>query len=540
MKKIGILLLLCAIFPISEKVLAFCGFYVAQAGVNLFNESSQVIIVKDGTKMTVTMANDYKGDAKDFAMVVPVPVVLQKDDIRIKENYLFERFSAYSAPRLTEYYDENPCYPTQYRDLKAPTATKGGSTSPTEKPSGKKDLGVKVEAQYQVGEYNILILSANESSGLETWLTQNGYKIPAGAKEVLEPYIKAKLKFFVVKVDLKKQTELGYSYLRPIQIAYKSANYMLPIRLGMANSKGVQDLVIYTITKQGRTETTNYRTVRMSTDTDIPTFVRSIFGEFYKAAFQKKWLKEGKNAVFLEYAWDISTNNPMKCDPCASPPVSNNDLIEAGVDWLNNEPNRLFFTRLHVRYDRDHFPQDLAFQETPNKERFQCRYVLHQPARGGLDCEAGKKYKEERLQRQAKELANLYELTGWNTNPQFEGYRKTIEGIEVSSVEKSRLMPVKDPNPFRLSAERKMPTKDSVAKVVVAINDSSSQTAVSSDSNSQVAENDTNIQETANTETPKTEAASSSTSWFTIIGTLIAAFLGTLAAGFLLRKKGGS
>ena len=35
-----------------------------------------------------------------------------------------------------------------------------------------------IEAQYTVGEYDILILSAQQSSGLETWLRENGYRIP--------------------------------------------------------------------------------------------------------------------------------------------------------------------------------------------------------------------------------------------------------------------------------------------------------------------------------------------------------------------------
>ncbi len=521
-----------------ENVLAFCGFYVAQADTKLFNESSQVILVKDGTKMTVTMANDYKGEVKDFAMVVPVPVVLQKNDIRIKENNLFERFSAYSAPRLTEYYDENPCYSPEKGTRSIPSSTKGGSSAPTAtKSPSKPNLGVKIEAQYQVGEYDILILSATESTGLETWLTQNGYKIPAGAREVLEPYIKAKLKFFVVKVNLSKQTELGYSYLRPIQIEYKSAQYMLPIRLGMANSRGVQDLLIYTITKQGRTETTNYRTMRMPTDTDIPTFVRGIFGEFYKAVFQKKWLKEGKNAVFLEYAWDISTNNPMKCDPCSAPALSDNDLMEAGVDWINNEPNRLFFTRLHVRYDREHFPQDLAFQETPNKERFQCRYVLHQPARGSLDCEEGKKYLQERLGKQAKELENLYDLTGWRNISQFETYKKSIDLIDVSNTDKSMLVPSKDPNPFRLSAEtqRTVAPKDTgKAKTIAVAEDTFSLGVENVNADSQlVSSPDTLVQEKV---AEKIDDVSSFP-WLLIGGVLLASFAGTLGAGMILKRR---
>jgi len=45
-------------------------------------------------------------------------------------------------------------------------------------------LGVRIEASYTVGEYDILILSAQQSDGLETWLTENGYKLPAGASRI--------------------------------------------------------------------------------------------------------------------------------------------------------------------------------------------------------------------------------------------------------------------------------------------------------------------------------------------------------------------
>ena len=46
------------------------------------------------------MYNDFKGDTKDFAMVVPVPVVLRKDDIKVVEQGIFQRLNDYSAPRL--------------------------------------------------------------------------------------------------------------------------------------------------------------------------------------------------------------------------------------------------------------------------------------------------------------------------------------------------------------------------------------------------------------------------------------------------------
>src|SRR2546426_2869705 len=54
-------------------VLAFCGFYVARADAKLFNQASQVVLVRHDDKTVLTMANDFKGDLKEFAIVVPVP-----------------------------------------------------------------------------------------------------------------------------------------------------------------------------------------------------------------------------------------------------------------------------------------------------------------------------------------------------------------------------------------------------------------------------------------------------------------------------------
>ncbi|HMK19729.1 MAG TPA: DUF2330 domain-containing protein, partial [Chitinophagaceae bacterium] len=288
-----------------------------------------------------------------------------------------------------------------------------------------KDLGVKVEAKYLVGEYDILILSAKESSGLKTWLEENGYKIPAGADEVLEPYIKSNLKFFVVKVNEAEKKKLPGNFLRPIQISFTSPKFMLPIRLGMANADGDQDMIVYAFTKKGRIETTNYRTVSLPTGKNIPLFVKNNFGNFYANLFQNQWDKEGKALAMLEYAWDVSPKNFVKCDPCVATAPSTQDLVQAGVWWLNRDwtnyedvwddndySDNVYFTRLHVRYNRKSFPQDLMFQVTPNTDNYQARYVVTHPATGDFNCEAGKKYLKELKQRRADELDMLTYLTG--------------------------------------------------------------------------------------------------------------------------------
>jgi len=338
----------------------------------------------------------------------------------VVDQKIFQTLNDYSQPRLVEYYDDNPCHPAQYEDRAFLSGAMPGVAVKEKANVRKKDLGVRIEAKYLVGEYDILILSAKESQGLKTWLTQNGYKIPAGAEEVLEPYIKSNLKFFVVKVNEEEKKKLPGNFLRPIQISFESPRFMLPIRLGMANADGDQDMIVYGFSKKGRIECANYRTVSLPTGKNIPLFVRNNFSNFYSNLFQHQWKVEGRSVAMLEYAWDVSPSTYLKCDPCVALAPSRQDLVQAGVWWVGGRradddqdlPEKVFFSRLHVRYNRKAFPQDLLFQETANTENFQARYIITHPATGDLDCPEGKKYLDELKERRKDELEMLTYLTG--------------------------------------------------------------------------------------------------------------------------------
>ncbi|HKI05585.1 MAG TPA: DUF2330 domain-containing protein [Thermoanaerobaculia bacterium] len=416
--------LLTALFATASLTLAagtaaaFCGFYVAKADTKLFNQASQVVLVRDGDRTVLTMANDFKGDPKEFAVVIPVPTVLQREQIHVAEKALLDHLDAYSAPRLVEYFDENPCmtvaYETRAQAPMAAGAAEGGRADRA------KSLGVTIEAQYTVGEYDILILSARESQGLETWLVESGYRIPQGAGRVLGTYLRQGMKFFVAKVNLKEQSKLGFTYLRPIQVAYESPKFMLPIRLGMVNANGPQELFVFALTRKGRVETTNYRTVRLPSDAEVPLFVKNDFGNFYKAMFGQQVKKQDMRTVFLEYAWDMAW-----CDPCAADPLSADELRQLGVFWagsggrtdtMQGGAQDVFLSRLHLRYDSEHFPEDLVFQETGDRQNFQGRYILRHPWTGGDRCEAAQAYRRELPKRFDQQAQTLASLTGWDVN----------------------------------------------------------------------------------------------------------------------------
>jgi hypothetical protein len=394
---------------------AFCGFYVAKADSKLFNKSSKVVLTRDGTTTAITMASDYEGEPKEFAVVIPVPTFIERKQIGVVEMKTVDHLDAFTAPRLVEYHDADPCRPM--------VAYKMSPTLPVPavayEVASAKHRGVTVEATYDVGEYDVSILSAKESDGLVNWLVDNGYTIPTGANAVLGSYIKQNMRFFVAKVNLDRMKLIGSGYLRPLQVRYESAKFMLPLRLGTVNASGPQDLIVYALTKNGRVEAGNYRTVKLPSDINVPLYVKEEFGPFYKAMFDRAVERENMQAVFVEYSWDMGW-----CDPCAADPMTNKELVELGARWIASDDDTAFksggggsnayVTRLHVRYDAKTFPEDLVLLETKDRTNFQGRYILQHPWKGAVTCSQGQQYQASLPARFKQEAKNLADLTGWN------------------------------------------------------------------------------------------------------------------------------
>ncbi|MCL4745913.1 MAG: DUF2330 domain-containing protein [Burkholderiaceae bacterium] len=424
-------LLAAALLGAAPLAQAFCGFYVGKADASLFNEASQVIVARDGDRTVISMLNDYKGELTEFALVVPVPQVLERGQVRVGERRMFDRIDAYSAPRLAEYFDPDPCAMRRER-RSAPASSASQAEALGRAADTAKALGVTVEASYTVGEYDIVMLSATQSDGLQSWLAQNGYRIPPGAAAALAPYVRQGMKFFVARVNLEEQARTGFTTLRPLQFAFESPKFMLPMRLGMINASGPQDLIVYLLTRNGRVESSNYRTLKLPANVELPIFVRNDFSRFYRTMFAQQAQRENHRAVFTEYFWDMSW-----CDPCAADPLSTKELRDVGVFWLDGggetsgaqppgaapfaparrtsgaQPVKL--TRLHLRYTSESFPEDLMFTETRDRANFQVRYVLRHPYKvEARACDAAPGYLAGLVKRQEREAQTLSNLTGWN------------------------------------------------------------------------------------------------------------------------------
>jgi len=343
---------------------AFCGFFVTGADQSLYANATMVVLMRDGTRTVLSMQNNYQGPPEAFALVIPVPTVLQKEQVKVLPEDVFKHVDMLGAPRLVEYWEMDPCY------VPPPPALSGGApttaaSAPSAAAGSSATAPVRIEAQFAVGEYDVVVLSADDSSALDTWLRQNEYNIPQGAEPVLAPYVASGMKFFVAKVDPMRVKFVGnQAALSPLRFHYDTPEFSLPVRLGLLNSQGTQDLIVNILAPK-RYELANYNNVTVPTNIRVRNEVRDTFASFYEALFSRA-IEQNPNTVVTEYSWSASS-----CDPCPTPPLDPQTIATLGGDVLQEvaaqngaftSPANFTLTRLHARYTKDTLGEDLIFK----------------------------------------------------------------------------------------------------------------------------------------------------------------------------------
>src|SRR5580693_1960990 len=132
-------------FGASRPARAFCGFYVSGADAPLTNDATLVVMMREGTRTVLSMQNTYSGPPQDFAMVVPVPVVLREANVKILPRDIFSKVDRLTAPRLVEYWEQDPCAPPMMVYPEAMAAAPGGMALDAEDRSASRHH-VKIEA----------------------------------------------------------------------------------------------------------------------------------------------------------------------------------------------------------------------------------------------------------------------------------------------------------------------------------------------------------------------------------------------------------
>lgn len=359
---------------------AFCGNYVGEAGAELVNTASEIAIVRQGNRTTITMASDFEADVDAFAVVIPVPEILSEEDVKVVDPSLFDTLDHYSGPRLVAYSCDE-LYPEPSRSGPMLGCAEHSLAMSAESGSmGDTYSDVAVEARFVVGEYEIVVLSAEESASLLGWLNDSGYAVSDAAGSMMQEYLDGGSYFFAAKVDTAL-IPADQDMLSPLRFSYTADVFSLPIRLGTINSPGEQDLVIYALTDadEGRVAIANYEEAVVEDECLFRG--EEDFGDFYEDRFsdgvgaEPQWV--------TEYGWYV-TPWVAACDPCPpteiAEPMDINDLTALGFDagdGLEYGEAEYYFTRLRMRYTPAQAVADLTLYISGITEDTQQRYIQH-------------------------------------------------------------------------------------------------------------------------------------------------------------------
>ncbi|MES2639607.1 MAG: DUF2330 domain-containing protein [Myxococcota bacterium] len=293
---------------------AFCGTFVGSDGSTLTNSASQVVLARDGTRTTMTLAMDYEGDLAEFALVLPVPSVLGAEDVAVVDEDLLARVDEWSMPREVAYTCDDLV--SVDHEFSGCGMTLGCASSKDDK-AGDWDTAdvaagsVSVESTFSEAGYDFVVLSAEASSGLLVWLEENGYSLPAGGEDVLQEYIDAGSYFLAARVSLDATGE-GNRWLPPIQISYESEAWSLPIRIGTISADGPQEVIVYALNsyEKGEAGISNYPEVEVEDECMRPDSAE--LGPYYQQSLDEAFAPGA--GWLVEYSWDLTAN----CDPCTT------------------------------------------------------------------------------------------------------------------------------------------------------------------------------------------------------------------------------
>jgi hypothetical protein len=363
---------------------AFCGTFVGAPGASLTNASSQVVLARQAGNTTLTLAVDYTGDASDFAIVLPVPDVLGPEDVKAGDAELITWIEAYGTPRAVAYTCDT-LFDLQHTGMGcgstlgcADQSVAGGFSRMGV--SDYADDSVVVEREFTVGVYDIVVLSAEESSDLFTWLRNNGYELPRGGDDILQEYIDAGVYFLAARVSLDAPAS-GNVWLPPLQLRFPEEAPGLPIRIGTINADGPQEVLIHALTDVsygGEMGIANYPEVKVDNEcmwlgddgADMATWYAAEVDAAVNEAGGAGWIKE--------YSADLVpvAGTGYHCDPCtAEPAIPGGTFAPLGFDG-----HAAHLTRIRMRYTAETAVSDLALYESGILgAASQLRYVTYQP-----------------------------------------------------------------------------------------------------------------------------------------------------------------
>jgi MYXO-CTERM domain-containing protein len=333
--------LLGAALAFAPPARALPGFIAGKGSAPRVSNSTQVVLLQKGAQTVVTVWADYEGPLDRFAIVLPVPEDVALRAVRTLKRDSIDHLDEISAPRFHEFWEKDPCEPGEAqqeweRDLRVKdTAANFLGGGMPDMSGGQKlppEMLLDFEPQFKDGEYTFSLVPKGQS--VQAFLQKKGLTVPSKAASRVGEYEARGMQMLVAEVNVSK-VELGgarRALLSPIRFATRQP-YALPATLGLANSAGQQELVVYVLHPDKRFEVKNYANVYPPTNVNVDMAIKERMGEFY-AGLHDALLAKDPKAFLVEYAWPTI----KQCgEPCPNAPLGVHELLSLGVDVVEGD-----------------------------------------------------------------------------------------------------------------------------------------------------------------------------------------------------------
>ncbi len=239
---LGVAAAISAVGVAGERRASACGgcFHPPTQTVTDITDERMLLSVST-TQSTLYDQIEYSGSPSSFAWVLPIHGTVT---VGLSADVLFDSIDTLTATQI------NP--PPQ--NCPAPTncAVPLGAAGPAAEDAGA--LGsVQVLAQANVGPYATVQLHSSDSSALDSWLTSNGYNIPAAIQPILDAYVMEGFDFLAMKL-LPNQ---GVQAMRPVRVTTSGASLSLPLRMASIGTGAITGITIWVVA-DGRYEPQNF------------------------------------------------------------------------------------------------------------------------------------------------------------------------------------------------------------------------------------------------------------------------------------------
>jgi len=233
-----------------------CGGFFCNNSAPVDQSAERIVFAVDEGEGTVDTHVQifYQGDAQDFAWIVPTPNL---PELFLSTDELFTQLDWQTRPYFNLMWEEwGDCYQgggiltgnTQDDTAEFDSADEDGG-----------DPGVTIIEQAQVGPYDTVILQADTSAELITWLQDNNYDLPDTLDTVLNPYVAGEQYFVALK--LQKDKEVGD--IAPIGFTYAGTQPAVPIQLTSVAATPDMRLEVYVFSEE-RAVPENYYHVQIN------------------------------------------------------------------------------------------------------------------------------------------------------------------------------------------------------------------------------------------------------------------------------------